>query len=441
MTASLSSYLDQGAGSAFWFPSARRQPVAAPGFFRAQVINKRWWLVDPHNQPRLSLGICGVRNRPTPGYEIQAATPYTEITLARYGDHEAWARAQARRMQRWGFNTVGAWSSPEMFRQGIPYTINLEVSQYAGVSVPDRHHGEFPDVFADDFRQAAARAAVEWCAPRMDDPFVLGYFSDNELDWEQKYRGSTMFDYFLAKMPAAAGKQALVAQLRQRYQNDIAGLNRAWDADLTSFEDLLQVPVLEPGRDADRQAVDDDKNGFLRMVGRQYFEVCADAIHAADPHHMILGCRFAGRATPAVYEECGKYCDVISYNNYSYDAPVQHMQPVFDATLRPIMITEFSFKAMDSGLPNSRGAGIPVYTQKERADGYERYVTGALNLPYVVGLHWFRHHDQTTLGAGDRAENSNYGVVDIRDEPYCTLVERMRIVNERAAAIAMAVHL
>jgi hypothetical protein len=77
-----------------------------------------------------------------------------------------------------------------------------------------------------------------------------------------------------------------------------------------------------------------------------------------------------------------------------------------------------------------------MHTQADRADGYERYVEGALELPFVVGLHWFQYTDQPILGRSLDGENSNYGVVDVQDEPYFTLVERMRVVNEGALEIA-----
>ncbi len=151
---------------------------------------------------------------------------------------------------------------------------------------------------------------------------------------------------------------------------------------------------------------------------------------------MILGVRFAGRAERIVAEECAKYVDIVSFNDYNYDVPTDKLWELAQATYRPIMITEWSFKAMDSGLPNLRGAGVPLRTQSERADGYERYTTQALGLPFVVGLHWFQYTDQPYEGRAHDGENSNYGLVTSEDEPYCTLVERMRQVNARASEIA-----
>ena len=104
------------------------------------------------------------------------------------------------------------------------------------------------------------------------------------------------------------------------------------------------------------------------------------------------------------------------------------LQDIHRLTQRPVMLTEFSFKAMDSNLPNTKGAGSPVATQKDRADGFERYVNGLLDLPFMVGFHWFEHSDEPKEGRFD-GENSNYGLVTIEDKPWDILVRRMTQVN------------
>jgi len=46
----------------------------------------------------------------------------------------------------------------------------------------------------------------------------------------------------------------------------------------------------------------------------------------------------------------------------------------------------------------------------------------------VVGYHWFEHADEPAEGRFD-GENSNYGLVNIRDEPWSILVARAVAVN------------
>ena len=63
-------------------------------------------------------------------------------------------------------------------------------------------------------------------------------------------------------------------------------------------------------------------------------------------------------------------------------------------------MSEFGFRAMDSGLPNTKGAGPLVPTQTDRAAGFSGYVQGLAALPYVVGYHMFMYYDEPSGGAG-----------------------------------------
>jgi hypothetical protein len=179
---------------------------------------------------------------------------------------------------------------------------------------------------------------------------------------------------------------------------------------------------------ASGSTVEKDRAAWQEIVARRYFATCKKAILKADPNHLILGCRFAGRAPEPVLRGLRDHVDVVSFNNYGQAAPVEALKDIHRMTGRPIMLTEFSFKAMDSGLPNTRGAGRAVATQKDRADGFTRYVNGLIDLPFVIGYHWFEHADEPKEGRFD-GENSNYGLVTIENQPWEILVRRMTEVN------------
>jgi len=370
------------------------------GYFHAQQIDGRWWLITPEGHAFLSKGVCHVSytadDAPSLGY-----APYGRITEAKYGSAERWAKATAQRMRSWGLNTVGAWSSPEMHRVGLAYAPILDIAASAGKDVWLR--GGVVDVFSPAFIEGAHTVALAKCGPLKADPWLLGYFTDNELRWGADWRSKeSLLETFL-KMPEGS-----------------PGRKKA--------EELLQ----RRGRTAD--PTDEDKAEFLRMVARQYFKVCNEAIRSADPNHMIIGCRFAGYAPEPVLEGLRGYVDVVSYNDYSLDPPVWNLSRLVKTTGRPFMITEFSFKAKDSGLPNTRGAGLPVETQKDRADRFERYVTALAKMPACVGYHWFEWCDEPKEGRFD-GENSNYGLVRIDDTPWETLTERFKTVNARLEAV------
>ena len=103
----------------------------------------------------------------------------------------------------------------------------------------------------------------------------------------------------------------------------------------------------------------------------------------------------------------------------------------YAVTGKPCLIGEFSFRAADSGLPNTNGAGPQVATQAERAACFRRYVATALQKPTLVGYHWFEHADQPAEGRFD-GENSNFGTVTIEDHVYEDLTRTMTAVNAEA---------
>ncbi len=267
--------------------------------------------------------------------------------------------------------------------------------------------GLFPDVFDPAFFQLVVKHAADACAPRKDDPWLLGYFIDNELHWGADWRGKdTLLDVYL-KMP-----------------QDAPGRHRA-------------LSFMTGRGNRSGRALEGDRDAFLEIVANEYFRITCDAIHKADPNHMILGCRFAGEVDDAVLNAMRDRVDVVSVHSYDRSAPAQTIRHMAQVTGRPVMVTEFSFKAQDSGLPNAHGGGVPVQTQKDRADLFERFTTAAARLPVCVGYHWFEYVDEPKEGRFD-GEACNYGIIKIDDTPWDTLVTRMTKVNLEAERLHAA---
>jgi len=388
------------------------------GFFYVSMQDGIWWFVTPEGNAFISKGVNHVSFRadhaPKLGY-----SPYQRTVQAKYGSQDAWAEAIVNRLRDWGFNTLGSWSSPSTFQCNMPYTVNLNLATRAGA---DWLKGAVGDFFAEDFEQKLEAACQQLCGPWSSDPWLLGYFSDNELRWGADWRGKrSLLEEYLSFPEKAAGRKAALSFLEHRY-SDIASFNRAWGTNVTSWDELSGSERTK------RDAIRKDQAAWQEVVSERYFAVCQKAIHKADPNHLILGCRFAGQAPAPVLRGLKDHVDVVSFNNYGQAAPVETLQEIHRLTGRPIMLTEFSFKAMDSGLPNTRGAGRPVPTQKDRAEGFTRYVHGLIDLPFMVGFHWFEHADEPKEGRFD-GENSNYGLVTIEDRPWELLTRSMTQVN------------
>lgn len=362
------------------------------GFFHVEQVQGRWWLVSPEGNAFFSKGVDHVN-----------FSPESDSAPKAPADPAAWAKSTAEQLRGWNFNTLGAWSSPQIYTAGLAYAPMVDVAASAGRNVWLK--GGVIDYFSPEFQKAADRAAQRICAPHAQDPWVLGYFTDNELRWGADWRGTNSLLEAYLKMPAtAAGRQKAIAFLKDR------------------------------GRAPDSLSTE-DKSAFLGLVAAQYARVATEAIRRADPNHLVLGCRFASYPGDVTIRAVGQYFDVISYHSYNAMPPVDRLERITKLTGKPIVLSEFSFKAMDSGLPNTKGAAKPVATQADRANGFARYVEALAALPGCVGYHWFQHRDQPKEGRRLDGENSNYGVVKIDGSPWEALTTRMKQVNAEIEAL------
>jgi hypothetical protein len=158
----------------------------ATGFFRVEMIDGRWWFVDPEGHLFLSTGSNG-------------------ISGGRSGEN---AGLSLRRMKAWGMNTIGNWSS-------LRPTADGERKAYATMFRTPRSEPYFlgmPDVYSDEFARAVDESAAKMCAPLRDDPWLLGYFLGNEPPWPR--RESELVDMFL-KGPDCATQRKLKLYLAE----------------------------------------------------------------------------------------------------------------------------------------------------------------------------------------------------------------------------------
>lgn len=478
-------------------PEIRSQ---ATGFFRVETQpDGRWWLIAPDGCGYVSFGIdhCNYRGhfshkdgfyryrrnndekymteaeKAAVARDRQAADAAVRDRAAR--DREAgpnpppyalkWGEETAARLRDWGFTAMGSTCDEQFASRGFVTRPLLRMSETFAKRGDDYHIAEhkqrassvFPNVFHPDFPEFCEAMAREKCAPNRDNPWYLGYYIDNELAWwgtSSRTLPVGLFNLVMKKNGTHTAKQALREFLRRESGDDIAQFNRVWNTQLSSFDEISDLTAL-PETTPEQVAI---KERFLALIADTYFRITTEAIRKADPNHLILGCRFAdvhGGVSPVVWQAAGKYCDVITVNCYptarldencvyTDDTPGSvPMTEMFDRlrqwTGRPMIITEWSFPALDSGLPCTYGAGQRFSTQSERVAACRLFARTMLSHPAVVGYDYFMWCDEPATGIlASFPENSNYGLVNEQGEPYQELADMFSEIHREPARLRLA---
>ncbi len=428
--------------------------LEATGFFRVQKYQDKWWLVDPEGRLFWSHGIDCVRFLDATVVEDRehwfdefpaGQAEYEQFAMVsghvlkghyagrrarsfcfagtnlkrKYG--EDWRRVVPsvihQRLRSWGLNTIGNWSDDDvrMLRR-TPYTDSISSRGTPDIEGSEGYWGKFPDVFDPRFEQELRHSMAARREQSANDPWCLGYFSDNEMSWGDDLSLSVA----TLRSPAEqAAKRELLADLRAKYV-DIAALNSAWGTNHASWDDLAasrDTPDLEQARP--------DLEAFYTRTADRYFETVRRVIGEVAPHQLYLGCRFAwvnARAAAAA----ARHCDIVSYNRYRRSVADFEFNGGVDV---PLIIGEFHFGALDRGLFHT--GLVPVENQAARAQAYQEYVESALQHPQFVGCHWFQYQDQPTTGRVHDEENYQIGFIDIADTPYPETIAASRRVGER----------
>ena len=426
--------------------------LKATGFFRTEKVDGKWWLVDPDGRLFWSHGIDCVRMLDATPIDERAAwfedfpggqADYREFLSTGYAlkGHYAGQRPQCfsfaganlkrkygsewkqvyagithQRLRSWGLNTIANWSDSGIFLlRRTPYTDTLGSRGAKMIEGSEGYWGQFPDVFDPGFAAAVRRAMEGKRNSSANDPWCLGYFSDNEMSWGDE---TSLALGALKSAPDQAAKRKFVSDLKAKYA-DIAKLNAAWGSSHQSWDALLESRDLP-----DQAKARDDLVAFYTKTAETYFRTVRDAIKSVAPNQLYLGCRFAWVNNYAA-KAAGKYCDVVSYNLYQRSI-ADFKYPGAD---KPLIVGEFHFGALDRGLFHT--GLVPVENQRARAQAYRDYVLGALHHPQFVGTHWFQWQDEPTTGRVYDEENYQIGFLDVADTPYSETIAASREVGRR----------
>jgi len=385
------------------FQAARAK---ATGFFRVEQIDGRWWFVDPEGCLFFSTGSTGIGPRSEFSriqgreYIFTALPPSEEITASsqttdqqavtgrarpsssfftwnlyrRFGTewYKKWMDFTVRRMDSWGLNTIANWSDATLGSSGR----KAYVATLRGWGIETGIMG-MPDVYDPGYQEMVDKAAERQCAPKKDDPFLLGYFIGNEPAWPNR-------------------EQELVNVI-------LSGEETAIKSELEKYLEKGDTP--------------EQRKAFVYETYARFIATVNAAVKKHDPNHLNLGLRFGGSAADEIIL-ASKGFDVFSFNNYGYTVNPNTITRIYDLTGLPMIIGEFHFGVPERG----RAPGLAqTVNQEERGVAYRYYVENAAANPAIIGTHWFQWIDQPPTGRND-GENYNIGFVDVTDRPYNELV-------------------
>lgn len=468
---------------------------AAEGFFRTEKRDGRWYLITPDGHPFYSLGVNAVAAdggrtytagreamfKALPGEGDALAAFYGEgnnddgnassqgrnfkkgrwfdfyaANLQRaYGkpcppaatgqptacpplvvDTGRWQAHALDRLQAWGFNTLGNWSEPALGQaRRMPYTLPLSiVGDYASISTGMDWWGRMPDPFDPRFAMATERAVAIAARDHRDDPWLIGYFADNELAWaapgsEPKARYGLAYGTLRLTTDVPA-KRAFLKQLRDKYRNQ-EGLSKAWGIELNAWE-LMEDPGFEaPLPSPEHPEIERDYQHFQQVFAETYFKTISDALKWHAPNHLLLGGRYAV-STPEAVNACAEFCDVLSFNFYTLKPQDGYNFARLAELDKPVLVSEFQFGSRDRG-PFWPGP-LELAREEDRGPAYANFLTAALQQPMIVGAHWFQYLDQPASGRLLDGENGHLGLVAITDVPYPGFIDAVRKANAQAMA-------
>ena len=414
---------------------------AAGGFFRPEKVGGVWHLARQGEDPVRILSTSHIGFGGTA--DASGERPQESRNKAKYASREKWAETTLSRLREWGFNTVG---NPvrEFKGREMPYFRYIQFTprfMLEDMKDEDRWilgpmkkgtRKRFPNVFSPKWEEFCRNEAKRCATKHLEDRNLIGYFTDNELRWfgdDVTNHVSGLFDLCIAKKNGHSAKAAAIGFLAER---GLAATN--------------EIPV----------AV---KREFLRLIAEKYYSTVSAAIRAADPNHLVLGSRLhvLGRdgvgTDLLVVEACGRHCDVVSVNCYpwvdlengvvwgcdsSMDGAVKmedRWREICARAGKPVFVSEWSFVATDSGLPCTKGAGQVFATQAERVKAAEANARLMLSEPGLIGYNFFKWCDDPppAKNVKRRAENKNYGLVSIDDEPYAGLTGMFRRLHGECA--------
>jgi agarase len=346
------------------------------GFFRvAQDRHGRWWLLDPAGRGFFAKAVHGVHGT---GNALAAAPAVDAAVLLR----------------RLGFNAVGTGGDGFGRDDGLAYLATVDFCRTGPLLVAPGLR--LPDVFAPDWPRVAAELAISTCPRQADARALLGWVTDDALGWAQPVKGGrpSLLQLCLSLEPGVATYHAAWEFALALHGGRLEALARAWGVPLANRQAVRELSRAETGIRTRGYLRDEAR--WTRELARRYFSVTAAAIRAADPNHLIFGCRFEGPIGAQVLAECVYPAVDVAMVDWSE-------LPAGDTAIGPVLASNVSWvdeafwqplATRLASVSPARSPALPRLTTIERMLRRGRSaLERAARHPAVIGYLWGRWQD------------------------------------------------
>lgn len=391
-----------------------------PGFWRTgRTSDNVWWFISPDDKLEFLNTVTTVqpfqlgRRKAGPHYVSRDWNGEYDVNS---GDLKAWAGTTLARVRDAGFKGLGAWCNPVF--HGLDVSITRDLNLWAHADYADRL------LYSPNWTPTIEEAVRRQVTPLANNRNLVGYYTDNELDWSDSGAGPAAY---FNNLPATDPNKRKVVEVIRRLWPEIAEFNVAFRTKLESWDALYELPTLshEPA-----EAYGKLLDAWTEQLASDYHRITSELVRKYDPNHLVLGVRFKGSTTASIIRGSVGHTDAVSLNYYPADAKIDPdlFPMIARESKQPLIITEYSFHSLDgrSGNRNTFGFNAQVLDQQARADGYKLMTQRLARTPYIIGADWFQWMDEPPSGRTTDGEDVNFGIVDVDDSPYDKLVDSVR---------------
>lgn len=370
----------------------------ATGFFHMEEHSGRTYIIDPLGNPFFAVGSNTV--------QLGATDNQKAASIDKYGSEENFYKGISEELRASGINTVWGGDWEKLIATGnlsgavgigciSAYMSALGLGVSTGGSAAFLHNNTM-NVFDPDFVLHVRNKVETIVKPNVDNPYILGWYSDNEIPGET----DMLYRYLTVDAMEPVNAYSYAA---------------AWT--------FLVKRTGNPNPSAD-DVTPELSEEFKAFVYNRYYDVITSEIKKVDPNHMYMGNRIhsENKTSEGYLRAAGAYVDLLTVNLYGGLEPsIDNIKYMYRYSGKPFIVTEFFAKADDAvdmngySLGNQTNAGSIVKTQTDRANFFENYTLLLLESQTCVGWTWyrFRDNDQTIYQDDD---GNLYRAYDYKDK-------------------------